>query len=364
MKRLFPSFAALLLVVPPVLAADASLVLDSPAEWQVFQRRSTDRGPVTIAGKAAPGTAGLRYRITGKPAHGKLAEGWQVFRPAADGTFEIRPDVAAGGWYALEVEAGRNGRVEASVKLARFGVGEVFVTAGQSNSTSCGERRPGQTSGLVAAFDGKSWKLAEDPMPGAHDLSVRSWSTVRNGSCWPSFGDAMVAKYRVPVGIAVTGRGSSGIDEWQQDANGKHGAELFEWMMARIKALGPNGFRAVLWHQGETDARTKNTEQYARLLKRVISSSRKEAGWEFPWIVAKVSYLNPQLREFPGIRAAFQKLWDSGVALEGPDSDTLGPEFRNAGGRGIHMNQKGLAKLGQMWAEKAARCIDAASGGR
>ena len=65
---------------------------------------------------------------------------------------------------------------------------------------------------------------------------------------------------------------------------------------ARLKPLDPRGFRAVLWHQGESDANQKDSSRtlpgklYRQYLEKLIRDSRAELGWEFPWFVAQASY--------------------------------------------------------------------------
>src|SRR5581483_7095684 len=106
---------------------------------------------------------------------------------------------------------------------------------------------------LVSTFDGKVWRLADDPQPGTQDKS-------KGGSFAPSFGDAMVERYHVPVAVASVGFGGTSVREWlpkgdrmkQQPTTGKHvrevgpgewesSGELFDGLMARIGELGPHG---------------------------------------------------------------------------------------------------------------------------
>ena len=84
----------------------------------------------------------------------------------------------------------------------------------------------------------------------------------------------------------------------------------------------------------------------------LIETSRRDAGFEIPWFVAKASYWDPEFTSFENIRAAQQKLWDDGIAFEGPDTDLLGSEYRDNDGKGIHFNLTGLKKHGEMWSEK------------
>jgi hypothetical protein len=132
-------------------------------------------------------------------------------------------------------------------------------------------------------------------------------------------------------------------------------------MMTRIHELGPMGFRAVLWHQGESDAQTP-TEIYFQKMSVVIKRSNFEAGWKFPWFVAWASYWNAGNASWPLVRAAQKELWDKGIALEGPDTDTLTGDYRDFDGKGIHFGPKGLLAHGKLWAEKVSAYLDAVLG--
>jgi hypothetical protein len=253
-------------------------------------------------------------------------------------SFYAELPVPAGGWYAIQVRALKENKTVAKGSVDKFGVGEVFVGAGQSNSTNSGQERTVQTSGMVASFSGSHWQLADDPQPGANDMT-------QGGSFWPTFGDAMYARFRVPIGVAVTGRGGTSSFAW------KPGSDLYNWMMTRILQLGPTGFRALLWHQGEADVGGK-PEDYVQNLTAIIRASNAAAGWPFPWFVAHVSYLNSDRPSSETTRSAQKKLWDRGIALEGPDTDTLTVSYRNNEGRGIHFNRKGTVAHGNLWAEK------------
>jgi hypothetical protein len=121
--------------------------------------------------------------------------------------------------------------------------------------------------------------------------------------------------------------------------------------------LGPRGFRAVLWHQGESDV-GMSADDYANRLGNLIRSSRQAAAWDIPWFVARVSYHNPKNTSFPTTRDAQKKLWDTGVALEGPDTDTLTGDNRSENGQGIHFSAKGPRAHGRLWADKVGTYLD------
>ncbi len=251
----------------------------------------------------------------------------------------------------------------------------MFVIAGQSNSTNYGEEPQTVRHGMTSAFDGERWRIADDPQPGVQDNSKR-------GSFIPAFGDALSEKLGVPIGIACVGHGSTSVRQWlpegdvfdsqptmtrfvSEAAGGKWKSDgkLFEGLIARMKALGPQQFRAVLWHQGESDAHQAaghgiSGAEYRKMLTRIIEESRRRAGWRVPWMVAQASYHSAADPGDPEIRSAQAEICKSGLALQGPDTDQLGPEYREKNGAGVHFNAKGLAAHGQLWAEKVAAYVE------
>ncbi len=362
--------------------AKLRLNIFSPLDYQVVQRSTRDDGRVVIAGVTVPAAKNgplpdaLEVRVTGSSARGDyLAGNWQPLPcDARVAAFRGEITVPAGGWYQMEIRAVLHGTQVAIARVKHVGVGEVFVIAGQSNSANYGEERQTNTTRRVAAFDGIAWQPADDPEPGAGGTK---------GSFIPAFGDLMVSRFNVPVGIVATGIGSTSVREWlpagtrlsnlppltrnvvtvgagEWEAIGK----IFADFTTRMRLFGPAGFRAVLWHQGESDARQADPERtlpgklYREYLEQLIRSSRKEVGWEMPWFVAQVSYHNPSDVADPDIRAAQKSLWDSGVAIEGPDTDALTGGLREKQGRGIHLSAAGLREHGRLWAGKVGPWLD------
>lgn len=127
---------------------------------------------------------------------------------------------------------------------------------------------------------------------------------------------------------------------------------MYEWMLTRIHQVGPMGLRAVLWHQGESDIEI--ADRYAELLTGTIESSRADAGWEMPWMVAQTSYRSPTEVTFECMQRAFSDIWKSGAAMRGPNTDVLTGDHRDCGGEGVHFSPKGLKAHGRMWADAVA----------
>src|SRR5947209_13163195 len=262
-----------ILVSPKIQAAEAdapaALKLNLLLNYQVHQRTTRTEGKIVVAGSLPsadkrPGT--LEVRLIG----GGAAADWQKLATIKPGLTEFRAELNSpvGGWYRLEARARQENAIIAEAVVEHVGIGEVFIITGQSNSANHGEERQQTKTGLVAAFHNGKWQPANDPQPGASG---------RGGSFIPQFGDAIADRFKVPVGIIAAGVGATSIREWlprgtrfpnpptltghvTQLAPGEWESTgtLFDNLTALMKSLGLHGFRAVLWHQGESDANQKD----------------------------------------------------------------------------------------------------------
>jgi hypothetical protein len=292
-------------------SAATSVLLSSPLDYQVFQRETRLKGTISIFGRALVPINRVEARVVGQAITGPLAARWHTLSlNQRTGEFHANLMMPAGGFYEVDVRVqDRAGHVE-TVAVPHVGVGEVFVVSGQSNSTNYGEVPQVTETGMVATFSGETWRVANDPQPGVQDDS-------KKGSFIPSLGDALYRRYRVPIGVASVGHGSTSVRQWLpagepieimptmtkyvvQAADGTltSDGKLFNGMMTRIRQLGVHGFRAVLWHQGESDSHQPpeheiTAETYRRMLRQVILATRSKAGWNIPWFVAQATYHTP-----------------------------------------------------------------------
>ncbi len=354
--------------------AGPNIALFSPLDYQIIQRSSKNKGPLIINGGLA-GFSAKTFTIEARLVVGGQPGKWRRLSVnRKQRTFDARWDVPAGGWHRLEVRALSGGNILATSVTEHVGVGEVFVVAGQSNSANHGEEKQRTQTGQVATFDGQRWQLSNDPQPGASG---------DGGSFVPPFGDALAQRFNVPVGFIACGIGATSVREWlpmgsrfptpptltdrvrqlpsgEWESNG----EAFDTFVARARQLGRQGFRAVLWHQGESDAnqqdptRTLPGNLYRQYLEKLIGESRQAIGWNPPWFVAQVSYHVPGDEASPDIRAAQASLWRDGIALEGPDTDALKREFRDANGEGVHFSGPGLREHAARWVERVAPWLE------
>ena len=367
----------------PLLAlaneAPVELRLEAPVDYQVVQRSSREAGTLVLEGITSTGTAmdglQLEVRAIRSTTGGVVTGDWRLV--ATDprvARFRSEITLPSGGWYRIEARLRANDLIRASSGVEHVGVGEVFVVAGQSNSANHGEERTSPTADQVVSFDGTHWKIATDPQPGASG---------GGGSFLPSFGDAIARHFQVPVGLLATGAGGTSVREWlpqgeEMAAPPTTGAntltvgaqrwvcsgDLYQRLIQRGRSLRENQFRAVLWHQGESDnhqpeGRNITPQQYEQYLRLVIRGSRTDWGWNVPWFVAEASYHTPEQTGSPELRAAQRALTEGGFALPGPNTDALDAPFRESQGRGVHFNRQGLVRHGELWAEKVIPWLEA-----
>lgn len=351
----------------PTFAA-GFLQLTSPLDYQVIQRANAAIGTIVVRGQWSEASS-ANWTLESRLITGQQTNDWQRLPASiAAGRFVGQLTAPAGGWYRLEVRAQSGQEAAAEAQVEHVGVGEVLVVAGQSNSANHGEEKQSTRTGRVAAFDGRHWRLAQDPQPGASG---------DGGSFLPPLGDALAMRLQVPIGFIACGIGATSVREWLPkgatfphpptlegrvtrlpDGRWVSDGQAFATLLNRLQQQGPHGVRAVLWHQGESDANQKDASRtlagplYREYLERIIRDTRTGAGWEVPWFVAQVSYHVPGDESSPDIRAAQASLWKDGIALEGPDSDALKREWRDSGGQGVHFSGPGLREHAQRWAER------------
>ncbi|MFN0244825.1 MAG: sialate O-acetylesterase [Planctomycetota bacterium] len=329
-----------------VAACDAprKLELVSPQERQVFQRDQYGKARVVVAGRCSDELKAIGVTVY---LADRTSLAWRSLAltdvPGPLHEFHGEIEVPEGGWHKLAIELRQSHTYQEPVGVD-IGVGEVFVIAGQSNSANFGEERFPALDDRVSAFDGKRWSLAADPMPGVQDGS-------QDGSPWPLFGKLMRESLDVPIGIASTGFGGTTIGEWQPNTKAKRGGyefELYAGLRDRVRALGD--VRAILWHQGESDAERNTTrDEYVARFEKLASQLDADTGAKHTWITARATFqpMTPPAR-MEIIRSAQTLLWERGLALRGPDTDDMLGTLRHSTDH-VHFNRAGLEEHARRW---------------
>ncbi|SDD70727.1 Por secretion system C-terminal sorting domain-containing protein [Dyadobacter soli] len=328
MKRTLP-ICLLLLLLLSAHRIFSQVVVTFPTERAVFQRNNANEADVYIGGYITQAFQRVEARLTPRvPGEGEplpsdgswLTLDSQLSAGQFFGSVHLK-----GGWYQLEVRGVTlGGSISPVTTLARMGVGEVFVVAGQSNATG-GDSNP---NGPGAAHDQVNSVNFQNFDPGSAsitpysnvqlpcpefvhlDANVKTAPFGNYAWCWGSFGDKIYQKFHVPVMIFNGGWSSTGVDNWKQsvDPNGvtvsafgytfPAGLPFGHLRLALNNYIAQLGVRAVLWHQGETDNYMEQSgdntyNRYLSSLWDVINASRNLTGKpNLAWVVARASRFN------------------------------------------------------------------------
>ncbi len=308
-----------------------------PPAGQIIQRRPDNTAQLQVAGCVGWLARTVQAAVVRDDDPVVGDQDWQVLGSAAWTTFEGTLRLPTGcHLLLLRVGEPRPAQAFNHVEHCEVCVGEVFIVAGQSNAAgSCtalfAAVSPQVRTGLVGDDGRIQWKRCVDPQ-------------VANGggSVWPLVGDMLAKRLQAPVGFVNLAVGGSSIRDWLP------GTPNFARLAATLRRLRPQGVRAVLWHQGESDA-DMAAEAYAAHLSAIIAAAREAAGTDasLPWLVAQASFKDG--RRFDGPRAGQRRVCESGLALPGPDTDQLELELRQPDR--VHFNEAGTRAAARLWTE-------------
>jgi autotransporter-associated beta strand protein len=326
---------------------EGTVLVSSPLPRQVIQRNGGNTGAIVITGTYSGTPESIEARavvMVGSGNNGTSTDWMMIDADPTAGTFSgTLSGVAAGGWYQIEVRSVSDGNPLSNTAIVqRVGVGDIYVTAGQSNSCNWGE--PGiNTDDRVSAmnFTNGAWSMAADPMPGGDGP---------RGSVWTRLGPLLTSASNLPVGFVSVGVGGTAVSYWVPPST-----DGYLRLKAAAQAFPPNGFRAVLWHQGESDSYYSTTPaDYQTRLSSAITQLRTDAGWAMPWYVAEASDLSNTtlMQEEPVMAGQRRVIYADPLVFAGPATDDFHLEGKLYDG--VHFNNAGMADHAQQWADVLA----------
>lgn len=209
----------------------------SPAPYEVFQRDNTGVGPIHFRGVASSEVDCVEVQYRSRST-GDLSPWIRLpFGPIGSGD---RFDVAAGfqsGSYEISIRAVKDKRYGQSFTVRPVGVGDIFIVAGQSNSSFAGDvPLETTTDGMVSFFDGTEWSSCRDsqydpnvgsslsrmgridPYAPAGNMGLPGLGR-QGGSPWCPFGDGLHDKWKVPIAIVPLGIAGTNIFKWLERSN-------------------------------------------------------------------------------------------------------------------------------------------------
>ncbi|HEX7261683.1 MAG TPA: sialate O-acetylesterase, partial [Luteolibacter sp.] len=308
-----------------------------PFSRQVIQRDASNTADIPISGSFYGTYDRIEARaivMAGASNNGTTSDWCTIDDTLSGGTYSgTLNDVPAGGWYQIEVRSVTGGVSGDTITVTRVGVGDVYLTCGQSNSSNRAfpAYSPGEDRFSTCNYANNAWALAADPMPGA------SIHPDYPGSVWSRLGEMLVDRDKVPVAILCFGETGSSVSQWLPATN-----TLYLRLRSAIQRFPHKGFRGVLWHQGEANASANTTAAaYQSSLTTVITQSRTDAGWTVPWFISEASHIGAGLaKEEPIVAGQRATIHADPQVFAGPVTDNFHQEGKCYDG--THFNAEGL----------------------
>ncbi|NLE22497.1 MAG: sialate O-acetylesterase [Actinobacteria bacterium] len=306
------ALAAVVLSQPAVSVARARIAVVTPRPWQVVQRGADGRADLVVRGRCM----GVRGEVA-VSCGGRRA----TVRCDRDGDFRARLTRVRAGQFTLIARSVLRPRVVCRRRL--IGIGDVYVVAGQSNASG---RSPFTFSysspTLRASMFGNDdrWKELRDPVDSnAGQVDAISADRHARGSVWPVVATFLLAEEHVPVAFVPCARGSTSIAVWDPASKADRPAgTCYASMARRIAAVGGK-VRAVLWWQGERDARRRTPgPEYKAALQGL--SDRLWRDFRTPLLVAQIGDYDERYtaQGINTVRRAQAEAWGTSHILSGP----------------------------------------------
>ncbi len=327
----------------------AQIRLSSPIERAVYQRNASGNASISFAGQVPQIPCGtgnyLRYSIS----RISLQNGSFVFTVVpfttltndARGRFFFTNSLNT-GWYSVTFQTYFNNTL-VFTNSYKFGVGDVYIIAGQSNAQSISlsdspdqtpsSTLPGElTYEAVVSCNYQEYCF----MPNGRMPRYPLFSTLASGTGVGSLGNAIaptgfnnwgytvlgnqLAAQGVPVSFFNAAAGGSSIRNWFESRNGGNTTNIYgNYIFCSNASPGISGepyatfqktlnyygslfgVRAILWHQGEADNKNVpsgrprpipdvSQAEYKSNLETIIQKSWADFGSNVAWVISRASF--------------------------------------------------------------------------
>ncbi len=118
--------------------AVAQLQISHPGTRFVVQRGIDGNGQLYVSGRFAGLADRVEAQLTPVVVGQGIATGWQMVQNSPANNIFLGAITGTGGWYILTVRTLAERTVVEQTTVQPVGIGEVFITAGQSNSRGLG----------------------------------------------------------------------------------------------------------------------------------------------------------------------------------------------------------------------------------
>lgn len=251
-------------------------------DWQIIQQ-SDGKGEIEVSGYWYLDTdeQGSVYVRIVKEDTGETVIPW---REAVDTGKQhwkaVIPEIPAGGLYRLETCVMTESRMTLQWGIRGdvvhyFGIGDLYVIAGQSNSAGYGKDPvydPPEL-GVHLLANCNCWKLAAHPLNDStdtrHEINRETANT--GNSPYLSFAKYLKRELHYPVGLIQTSLGGSPLSRWNPEEEG----DLYKNML-EIAGLAKSGIKGILWYQGCSDTEEPQSKTYFERFQKMVERTRRD----------------------------------------------------------------------------------------
>ena len=243
--------------------------------YSVIQRDDDGYGRFEYSGKCPDAYDGERIYVRVVREEDNLIIVENADCTVNENGWHVSLEIPEGGLYRVETiyccKGSRGTRIECRFHV---GVGDVYVTAGQSNMSGYGldtAYDPPQL-GVHAYYNRGTWDIAAHPLGCSAGSIYRPCDGLSETSPALSFGRFLSNRLHLPIGLVPAAVGSSLLETWKPDEDGTNWNQVLE----RLKIVGK--VKGIIWSQGCADASARKGTDYYERLASAIAQWREVLG--------------------------------------------------------------------------------------
>lgn len=276
----------------------------SVKNYQILQRNENNFAEAIFTGKL-PNNMDEGDKIFGRVVSENdflVVVQWQAAEVCGE-DWTLKLNVPTGGLYLFEaVAANPEMPVWCSIDAQRikvvkhFGVGDVYIMAGQSNMSGNGRdfAIDPPTLGVHLYANSGVWDIATHPLnDGVNTIYPENYEPAPATCPGLSFGRVLKERLNVPIGLIASALGGSPLKAWDIAEDGY----LYKAMLRRVNDIGTS-VKGIIWYQGCSDANSECCDTYYDRFVRFAEQCRKDLG--------DIEIITIQLNH-----------WASGITMEG-----------------------------------------------
>jgi sialate O-acetylesterase len=201
---------------------------------------------------------------------------WTICNVTDNHIWSVSLAVPEGGLYRFEasIQQGNNLWIDKIKCVYHIGIGDIYVTAGQSNMTGYGRDSAYDPPclGVHMFRNTGEWSIAAHPLADALDGVYDYPENGTGTSPALSFARRLHERLGVPIGLVPTAVGGTSLSQWDPTDEGG----CYRSMEKRLAVTGE--FKGFIWLQGCNDCNDEEAPTYFDRFSNMVSVWNKRLG--------------------------------------------------------------------------------------